>query len=87
MTSSEGRQAAQCFFDYEQSTTKQQVKDEKFLSKMEFMLPWQASIALLEPYQPKPAARVIALASAYHHAAHPPAAAVIFAMRSSVGIG
>jgi IS5 family transposase len=36
------------FSDYEQTTAKKQTKRDKFLSKMEVVLPWQALIALIE---------------------------------------
>jgi IS5 family transposase len=41
------------FSDYELTTAKKQTKREKFLSEMESVVPWQALIALIEPYYPK----------------------------------
>jgi transposase, IS5 family len=41
------------FSDYELTTAKKQTKREKFLSEMEGVVPWQALIALIEPYYPK----------------------------------
>ena len=41
------------FSDYELTTAKKQTKREKFLSEMEAVVPWQALIALIEPYYPK----------------------------------
>ena len=41
------------FSDYELITAKKQTKREKFLSEMESVVPWQALIALIEPYYPK----------------------------------
>lgn len=41
------------FSDYELTTAKKQTKREKFLSDMELVVPWQALIALIEPYYPK----------------------------------
>ena len=41
------------FSDDELTTAKKQTKREKFLSEMEAVVPWQALIALIEPYYPK----------------------------------
>ena len=41
------------FTDYELTTAKKRTKREKFLSEMEAVVPWQALIALIEPYYPK----------------------------------
>ena len=41
------------FPDYELTRAKKHTKREKFLSEMEVVVPWQALIALIEPYYPK----------------------------------
>ena len=41
------------FSDYELTTAKKQTKREKFLSDIELVVPWQALIAMIEPYYPK----------------------------------
>lgn len=41
------------FSDYEHTTAKRQTKREKFLSKIEAVVLWQALIALIEPHYPK----------------------------------
>ena len=38
------------FSDYEQTTAKKQTKREKFLAEMESVVPWDALIALIEPF-------------------------------------
>ena len=40
------------FSDYEITTAKKQTKQEKFLSEMEVVVPWQALIELIEPHYP-----------------------------------
>jgi IS5 family transposase len=45
------------FSDYEITTAKKQTKREKFLSKMELVVPWQALIDLIEPHYPKAAGK------------------------------
>jgi IS5 family transposase len=41
------------FSDYELTTAKKQTKREKFLSRMEFVVPCQSMIASIEPHFPK----------------------------------
>ena len=41
------------FTDYELTMAKKRIKREKFLAEMEAVVPWQALIALIEPYYPK----------------------------------
>jgi IS5 family transposase len=43
------------FCDYEQSRAKKRTKRERFLSKMEAVVPWKALIDLIEPHYPKQA--------------------------------
>jgi len=76
------------FADYEQSTAKKQTKREKFLSEMEVVVPWQVLMALIEPHYPKTSKKGWpASLSPCHHAAYSPAAAIVFAERSSYGRG
>jgi IS5 family transposase len=42
-----------CFGDYEQSTAKKRTRRERFLAKMESVVPWRALIDLIEPYYPR----------------------------------
>ena len=41
------------FSDYEITTAKKQTKREKFLSEMEAVVPWQAVLDVIEPYNLK----------------------------------
>jgi IS5 family transposase len=41
------------FSDYELTTAKKQTKREKFLAEMEAVVPCQALIDLIEPYNPQ----------------------------------
>ena len=41
------------FGDYEQATAKKRTRRERFLSKMEKVVPWKALIDLIEPHYPK----------------------------------
>jgi IS5 family transposase len=43
------------FGNYEQSSAKKQTKREKFLAKMDKVVPWQTMIDLIQPFYPKTA--------------------------------
>ena len=49
------------FSEYELTTAKKQTKREKFLAEMELVVPWSASIALIEPHYPKASKRAAGL--------------------------